>query len=62
MLQQNSFSMRTDEMFYEEIDSFIKACRAGEKNRAYIDNVVITSAVMDAIYRSAQLGKEVSLA
>ena len=61
MLQQNSYTMRSEDMFYEEIDSFIKACRAGEKNRAYIDNVVITSAVMEAIYRSAQLGKEISL-
>jgi predicted dehydrogenase len=60
MLQQNSSTMRTEDMFYAEIDAFIKACRSGEKNRAYIDKVVITSEVMEAIYRSAQLGKEVS--
>ena len=60
MLLQNSPTMHTDDMYYEEIDSFIKACRTGEKNRAHIDQVVITSEVMEAIYRSSQLGKEVS--
>ena len=61
MLQQCSPTMRTDDMFYEEIDGFIKACRSGEKNRAHIDRVLITSEVMEAIYRSSQLGKEVCL-
>ena len=61
MLNQGSPTMRTSDMFYEEIDGFLKAVRSGEKNRAHIDQVLITSEVMEAIYRSAQLGKEVSL-
>lgn len=61
VLYETSPHMQTTDMFYEEIDSFLKAARSGEKNRANIDQVLITSAVMEAIYRSAQLGKEISL-
>jgi predicted dehydrogenase len=61
VLYETSPSMQKSDMFDVEIDSFLKAARAGEKNRANIDNVLITSAVMEAIYHSAQLGKEVDL-
>lgn len=49
------------DMFYEEIDSFLKASIENSKDRANIDNVMITSEVIEAIYKSAQLGKEVIL-
>ena len=61
VLYETTSSMQKADMFYEEIDSFLNAAMAGEKNRANIDQVLITSEVMEAIYRSAQLGKEVSL-
>jgi predicted dehydrogenase len=48
-------------MFYDEIDGFLQSARENVKNRGNIDNVIITSAVMEAVYQSAELGKEVSL-
>ena len=61
VLFETTPTMQKADMFYEEIDSFLKAARAGEKNRANIDQVLITSEVMEAIYRSVELGKEVTL-
>lgn len=49
------------DMFYEEITGFLDSIKAHSKNRANIDNVMVTSQVLDAIYQSAKLGKEVSL-
>lgn len=61
VLYENIPSFHKTDMFYEEIDSFIKSARENCKNRANIDNVMITSEVMEAIYKSAQLGREVVL-
>ena len=49
------------DMFYDEIDSFISSAKENSKNRANIDHVMITSEVMEAIYKSAELGREVTL-
>jgi len=54
-------SMVKADMFYDEIDSFLKYSKAKGKNQANIDNVLITSQVMEAIYQSAEMGKEVRL-
>ncbi len=62
VLFETAPSMKKADMFYDEIDSFLKASKENYKNRANIDNVLITSAVMDALYQSAELGKEVNLA
>jgi predicted dehydrogenase len=61
MLYETIPSFSKEDMFYEEIDSFIKSSIDNSKNRANIDNVIITSQAMDAIYKSAQLGREVIL-
>ena len=61
VLYETSPRTKVADMFYEEIDGFLQAARANQKNRAHIDNVLITSQVMEAIYLSAQLGKEVEL-
>jgi predicted dehydrogenase len=47
--------------FYEEIDSFLHSVNANIKNRAYIDQVMITSQVIEMIYESARLKKEITL-
>ncbi|MBP1993941.1 putative dehydrogenase [Paenibacillus eucommiae] len=47
--------------FYDEIDSFLNAAKENKKNRASIDHVILTSAVIDALYKSAELGGEISL-
>lgn len=49
------------DMFYDEIDSFIQSTRQTVKDRANIDNVLITSEVMEALYQSSALGKEICL-
>ena len=49
------------DMFYDEIDSFLKCSIENTKNRANIDNAMITSEVMDALYKSAALKKDVLL-
>ncbi|WP_062109265.1 Gfo/Idh/MocA family protein [Bacillus niameyensis] len=49
------------DMFYEEIDGFVKSAIKNEKIRSHIDNVLITSQVMEAIYESSEKGKEVEL-
>jgi predicted dehydrogenase len=54
-------SYQTRDMFYDEIDCFLKSSLENRKDRANVDNVIITSRVMDAIYKSAELRKEVTL-
>lgn len=49
------------DMFYEEIDSFLKSSLANRKDRANVDNILITAQAMDGIYESAKLGREVVL-
>ena len=61
VLYETAPSFTTSNMFYDELDSFVKSSSENVKNRANIDSVVITSEVMEAIYKSAKLGKEVSL-
>lgn len=49
------------DMFYEEVNGFIHSTLSGEKSRSHIDNTMITSEVIEAIYESAEKGQEVSL-
>ena len=44
-----------------EIKSFVDSVITRKPNQAYIDNAVITSKILDAIYRSSDSGKEVTL-
>lgn len=44
-----------------EIASFVNSVITREPNQAYIDNAIVTSRIMDAIYRSSDEHKEVSL-
>ena len=61
VLYEISPSFQKADMFYEEIDSFLKSAATGVKTRANIDNVLTVSLVMDALYKSAELGREVVL-
>ncbi len=54
-------SYRSEDMFLEEIRSFLQCVEKPEKTRASIDNVLISQRVLDAIYRSAETGKEIAL-
>jgi predicted dehydrogenase len=61
ILYETAPSFQKADPFYDEIDSFLKSAITGEKNRANIDNVLTVSKVMDTIYKSAELGKEIVL-
>ncbi|MEK3888014.1 Gfo/Idh/MocA family protein [Bacillus sp. FSL K6-3431] len=54
-------SYTTSDMFYEEIDGFIRSVKDLKKGRSHIDNVIVTSEVMEAIYMSAEKGREIVL-
>ena len=59
VLYEHTPAFKSADMFYEEIDAFLKCAANREKNRANIDNVAIVSRLMDAIYQSAREGREV---
>jgi len=50
------------DMFQNEIDSFIRCIRTGEKLPSHIDTVAITAKMMQALYDSSETGREISLA
>ena len=50
-----------NDMFKNEIDSFLKCIDTGEKLPSHIDTVVITSRIMQALYDSSEQGKEIVL-
>lgn len=49
-----------DDMFYEELKAFVECVNSGEHIRSYVDNNLITAQMMQGLYDSAELGKEVS--
>lgn len=61
ILYETKPSFSTKDMFYEEIDNFLESSIANRKDRANVDNIIITAKTMDAIYESAKLGREVVL-
>ena len=52
---------KPNDMFQEEIDSFVRAVRTGEKQPSHIDTVIITAKMMQAMYDSSAAGKEIVL-
>ena len=48
-------------MFQSEIDSFITNISSNTKSIADISNVIVTQAVLDGFYKSAELGREVKI-
>ena len=61
MLTATTFVTKTKPMFQEEIDGFLNCIETGEKLPSNIDYNILTSQMMDAIYRSAELHEEVKL-
>lgn len=60
-LYETSPSFAKADKFVEEIDDFLRSAADNVKGRASIDQVIVTSEVMEAIYKSAELGKEIAL-
>ncbi len=48
-------------MFQNEIDSFVRCIRTGEKLPSHIDSVILTARMMQAIYDSSDCGHEIDL-
>jgi len=48
-------------MYEEEDRAFFEAVSSGVKNKSHIDFVIETAKIMDAIYESAEKGKEIVL-
>lgn len=46
--------------FENEINCFLKCIRSGERLPSHIDTVIITAKIMQALYDSAEQGKEIS--
>ncbi len=61
MLTKTTFDFNMPKMFQNEIDAFVDCIESGEKLPSHIDINIITSKMMDAIYRSAEEHKEVTL-
>lgn len=61
MLSESAFKCRTTNMYENEINDFIKCVQNGGRNRQYIDNAVLTSKIMQAIYDSSDANKEVAI-
>ena len=61
MLTKTLFQMNMPNMFQEEINAFVDCVESGKKLVSHIDTNIITAEMMDAIYRSAEEHREVSL-
>ena len=59
MLTETRFDYPAQDMYEAEIRDFLQCIPSCTKNRASIDHAVLTSELMDLIYRSATLGCEV---
>lgn len=60
VLVQGSPQFEQKNMFQEEIDSFLRCIKTGEKLPSHIDTVVITSKIMQALYDSSAQTKEIA--
>ena len=61
MLTATTFVNKTTHHFQAEIDAFVDCIETGKKLPSNIDSNILTSQMMDAIYRSAELHEEVKL-
>ena len=60
-LSDNKINPGRNDMFYEEIDHFIECLREGKKPCSDIHQAVQMQRILDGIYKSAKLGKEVEI-
>lgn len=60
-LMESTPTYQTRDMFQNEIDGFLRCIKTGEKLPSHIDTVIITAKLMQGIYDSAEIHKEVPL-
>ena len=61
MLTKTEYQFPSTGMFQNEIDGFIRSVQTGEKLPSYIDVTIKTAKIMEGIYQSAKLHREVEL-
>lgn len=61
MLTETQVSCATTDMYENEVNDFIECVRSGRHNQQYIDNAVLTSKIMQAIYDSSEAHREVEI-
>ena len=65
MLTETTFQMKEGmefkAMFRNEINGFIDCIESGKKLPSHIDTNIVTAQMLDAIYRSAEAHKEITL-
>ena len=60
-LESQTPEMESENMYLCEDRAFLESVRTGMKNKSHISEVLETAKLLDAIYRSADIGKEVTL-
>ena len=60
-LTEETFKFGENKMFQNEIDSFLRCIRTGEKLPSHIDKNILTSKLMQAIYDSSEQDREIDL-
>ncbi|GGF61666.1 oxidoreductase [Paenibacillus albidus] len=59
VLLETTPTYKSDEMFQDEIDSFLECIRTGEKLASHIDTVILSSRIIQGIYDSSELNREI---
>ena len=59
MLTETKFDYPTQNMYEVEIRDFLLKAPQGIKTKGNIDHAILSSRLMDMIYKSAELGEEV---
>lgn len=59
VLLETTPSYNSVEMFQSEIDSFLNCIRTGEKLPSHIDTVILSSRIIQGIYDSSELNREI---
>ncbi|MBB6675098.1 Gfo/Idh/MocA family protein [Cohnella nanjingensis] len=60
-LTETVHKFKNDNHFQQEIDSFLRGIRSGEKLPSHIDTVILTSQILQAIYDSSERRAEIAL-
>lgn len=60
VLMETTPSFNSVDMFQNEIDSFLESIRTGEKLSSHIDTVILSSQIIQGIYDSSELNKEIA--
>ncbi len=61
MLTETKVEALETNMYQNEINDFIRCIKESDKNQQYIDNAVLTSKIMQAIYDSSDSHKEITI-